>query len=392
MPNYSNAVNTTSTDAMWAILQEQNEQSQQNQREENKRQVKREDHDYKSARASDQARTEESSKNEAINKSKAQGRVRQNSALKQDSILPSAPSDDMTKNTRSLLQKPPMEKPSRTFGSGAPATNSSSDDQDADNISVIALLARVLCLQAKSNTAVWQVLFKQSGEYQQMSLQMAQAQANSTQSQWEEQSQATKAQADMSKEDGKIDLSFFAFSCVAGALDPAAGEGAGEEESADETLGRDQTQAAERAAAGQSEQAAEQGASQAAQNAENSAASGLKKVGRGFLKASKGFLKIMGKLGGGIKYAQFFQMASQGIKGLWIDGPKLAEKAAHEGAAGVAAATAQVAQGYSEYNNQSFSRTEEIRQGAGQNVEYAMNVYKSASDSITQAVSAMYSR
>lgn len=388
MENNTTYINFAS-DSLWAALQQENEQAQANQRTENNRAAERERRDYHNERAKSHALTLESAKTESIKKSQAQSRVRDTKRLQEDHLLPSSDDglDQLLSAQSNKLNKPKMPVPTNSFGA-------QTKGEREDNLSIIAILAQVLVLQAKTNSQVWKVLWKQSGEYMNMSLNMAQTQATATKFQAEQQSQATKAQADMSKQDGIVDLTFFGLSVGAGFLDPEAG-GAKEAdkpiEPGDEgqTMGRMDPQAAGSDAL---QDAVNDEMKNVGEQAEKSGATALKKLASWAKKGSNVLRDGMKYLRGGIQYAQLFQMAGGAIKGLTIDGPQLSKKAEHEQKAGQFGATAQIAQGYSEYSSQSFSRTEEVRQGSNQNLEYAMNVYKSASDAVTQAISSMFSR
>lgn len=66
---------------------------------------------------------------------------------------------------------------------------------------------------------------------------------------------------------------------------------------------------------------------------------------------------------------------------------KQAEKQQEEGQA---QALNKESEQYAQFYGQSFSRSEDLRQGGQQNIDYAMNILKSAVDTITQTVTSMF--
>ncbi|MFN0064793.1 MAG: hypothetical protein ACKVOH_01000 [Chlamydiales bacterium] len=404
--NTSNTPDAIQSSMLWSEMHQAAEDAEQNVDNQNRRTAENENSQYHRTREENHARSLETAKKESIKKSTFQQAIR-TTAFRQgqlvgDTVLP-AVTDGMqglfASGKKSDIGKPPMPSPLGSFSNGQ-----SSDDFNK-NMSIVAIIAAVLILQAKSNSQVWQTLWKASGEMMDMTLNMAQVSADNTKNQWQAQANATRQQADQAKEDGIVNLCMFGASMVMGAFDPTPAE---EPKGPGETLGKDGLAEPKPAEGRGGEEGAGTGSLEGDEaptraeadltrdetQSQEGGARQTAKQGKSALRRGTEFLqkKVMSRLSSGMKYAQGMSMASQAICGLAIDNPKLSAKAGYEQQAGQYQSAAEIAKGFGEYYNQSFSRTEEVRQGANQNLEYAMQVLKSASDAATQASNSLFSR
>ena len=364
--------------ATFVAMQIADSQALDHEREDNKRQARREHHRYVSKRSLDHERCEKIAEGEASKKSKAVGQVRTTNALKDDSLLPSKENEAKIKQKSDELAKPKMPAPTRAFGS--------SQGLDNDTPNVMAIIARVLIMIANVQVKGWKTFWQMGNQNINTSLQMSQAESQNTELQYQNQASATKTDATRSGKDGMMQIATFAMCGVAGAVLGYSESEAEKAAPSDESV---QLTSAGNDAASTSRVAAE-GEEQLESTTQNSSKLNFDNVKSGLSKASSQVQKFVGYwFGRGWQAAQMISPGMQGMQALTVDKPLLTKKAVFEGEMGKYAAAATLARGYSEYNNQIFNRTEDVRQGSSQNVDYAMNVYKSASDAMTQAVSAM---
>lgn len=426
------------TNYILASLQASQSQASDDQEQKDQRLENRDHESYNTDRALTHARTQMQADKEAISKGQSIARTKQSTLVKEDSMK-SAALDGSGHTLLSAptagkdLSKPAMPEPSNPFGSSDP-------DSDTTNPpNVMAILARVLVLVANVQSQGWKTFWQMGNENINASLQMSVAEADQTQQQYKMQAAATKTQASQMKQDGFMEFGTFAMCAVMGAF----GGPAEEEQKApsddpaqvtndtvtparivepetstssattpEDINGADtppqntEVQAepvaarndnveenrveGDRATERVNEQAAEAEKpsmlKRAGNYVSNAASSAKEKLGAALSKVSSTTTRMFGN---GFKYSQFATPGMTGMQHLTVDAPLLSKKAGYEGMQGQFAAGATMARGYGEYNNQIFNRTEDIRQGASQNVDYAMQILKSASDSITQAVSSM---
>ena len=390
---------------------------------------KHEHYHYVTKRAREFTRLEKEAKKEAIKKGEKVSTVRQTQAVRSDSMR--AAGEEMGNSLRSPkvhkeLQKPRIPTPTTPFGSG---------EGKEDDVNVMAIIARVLVLVTNVQIKGWSTFWKMGAQNINTSWTMSQAEAQNTQQQYQMQANATKTQADQAGKEGWTQLALFGTIAVVGATagetqiekeaaaneniqfssdtpGPAANaEGAIVDQAEDrlaaaqvESAAGEHAEADADAAAARNTDAARDASRQAEQQEARNVAPGndapkskigaaldtVWELGRKYVGSKSQVQKLMHRvLTTGTQRAAGISPLFNAIQNISITQPLQAQKSAYEGEQGVYAAAATLARGYSEYNNQVFNRNEDIRQQTSQGVDYAMNVYKSASDALTQAVSTM---
>ncbi len=255
----------------------------------------------------------------------------------------------------------------------------------SSNTSIVALLGTVLALQAKCNSNYWSTMWQQATSSMQLSISMAPVIAQNVIANWNHQADMTDQEASMAKQDGMFALGSagvsFAMGCY-GAFtaeeDTAANAGATKT-----TEGSDVAESAASNAKGELNENLDENTKSWTSKVKR----GLKAMKNGSGKATKGLFKALEKTAG---FGQFSMAASNGMAQYFVDSPAKTQIALSQRAAGAADAASKIGEQYSQYYNQSFSRTEDLRQGAQQNINYAMEVLKSASDSVTQVSISMF--
>jgi hypothetical protein len=275
------------------------------------------------------------------------------------------------------------------------------DKTDEDNMGLIAILGKVLALQAKSNANFWSSLWTQASQSMTMQVQFAPIVGSAIEQQYQAQSAGTTAQASQAQNDAWINFAMFGGAIITAGILP---EPEPEAENADratefqtenpsentlesDATGTDAT-GASTGADTQSVVTDEQNADDLLNNQDaRRRASATKESALG--KGAEIFKKFATFLGKSLQAIQLWGMLSQGATQLNASNFQtiVAQKQLAEGAN---AATSQLAQMYSQFFNQDFSRMEDLRQGAGQNLEYAMNILQQAANSITQTVTSMF--
>lgn len=333
----------------------------------------------------------------------AQGRQQ----VARDLILPSAgdgQTETIAKGKGDV--KPNLPVPKKTFA------GLTGDDGDEDGgfesgktLGLIAIIGEVMALQAKTNSNFWGTLWKQASASMQMEVKFAPIIGSAIQSAYTAQSQATMAQANMAKEDGIINLFMFGGSMAMGILSEATDTaGAGEDSNLeDETKNaenkaptspnsdEDGTEMQELNSEGRATNTEEQQVNRESNREKSTWKNRLKRTGK-FIKdvGSRSYQKLGTGLGKGMQYAMGAQTLSQGITGWFVDSKYKAEQADKEQQEGQAQALSKEAEQYSQFYGQSFSRSDTLTQGVQQNIDYAMNILKSAADTITSTVTSMF--
>jgi hypothetical protein len=279
-----------------------------------------------------------------------------------------------------------------------PMTWKALQDADTRDPGLISIIGAVLCLQAKSNSNFWSNLWKQASASMLMEVKFAPIIGEAIVSAYQSQSLATKAQSDQARADGILNLSMFGISMVSGLLmelrepsiespnDPTKGfkNETNEKElpkttpSSLSTLEREETEL---------DSQTDKIINDTEKSYKNRAMKTLSHHS-GKLDKVKNFLS--GWLTQGSKTAQTFGMLSQGIQGFFIDSKYTADQAAFQAQEGQAQAVSKEAEQYAQYYGQDFSRSEDLRQGSSQNIDYAMNILQQAANSITQTVTSMF--
>ena len=81
---------------------------------------------------------------------------------------------------------------------------------------------------------------------------------------------------------------------------------------------------------------------------------------------------------------------SQGIQGAFVDSSYKSDIASCQKQQGQYDAVSKEIEQITQYYNQNTSRYEDLRGAAQQNLDYAMNIFKSASDTLTQTTNSMF--
>jgi hypothetical protein len=324
-----------------------------------------------------------------------------------DLILPSAgdgQTETIAKGKGDV--KPNLPVPKKTF---AGLTEDDGDDdgslENGKTLGLIAIIGEVMALQAKTNSNFWSTLWKQASESMMMEVKFAPIIGSAIKSAYTAQSQATMAQANMAKEDGMINLFMFGGSMLFGVISEAndaagAGEDANLEDETKNTENdaptspnsqEDEGIEQELDSEGRATNTEEQQVNRESNREESTWKNRLKRTSK-FIKdvGSRSYQRLGGALGKGMQYAMGAQMLSQGITGWFVDSKYKAQQADKEQEEGQAQALSKEAEQYSQFYGQAFSRSDTLTQGVQQNIDYAMNILKSAADTITSTVTSMF--
>jgi hypothetical protein len=253
---------------------------------------------------------------------------------------------------------------------------------------LISIIGTVLALQSKTNSNFWSTLWQQASKSMMMEVQFAPIIGNAIRAQYDAEAAATKSQADQAAQEGIISMVMFGTAVLmAGYMewnDEASPGNKGEDvESEVETK-------AKMNGATQTEQT-DLETNKLINNQDESNLDRLKRYWNNFQsKFSKGQARFTSLLGKGIQTTTMMSMASDGITKYFVTSKHQAEQAMYQAQQGGCQALSQEAQQYSQFYGQDFSREEDLRQGTSQNIDYAMNILKSAADSITQTVTSMF--
>jgi|GEM_PF-4030911 len=278
-------------------------------------------------------------------------------------------------------QLPNPDSNSQIFGGG--------DDQDQGLISIIG---QVLALQAKTNSNFWSSLWKQASQSMEMQVNFAPVVGAAIKAQYQAQSDATAAQAEQSSTDAWINIGMFAF----------AGFNAGMQEvetpdseinNAKDVAAVDKTAEANAPSAEQAIQATQEELNVADDVMNGETDSWWPNCEKTWEKAkslmSRGkniYTSFSAKLAQNSQMTQVLAQASTG----WNDAKYQGRIAAQQVIQGQNEAVSQEAQMYSQFYGQDYTRMEDLRQGSGQNLDYAMNMLQQASNTITQTVTSMF--
>lgn len=312
--------------------------------------------------------------------------------LEKDAIVSKSGKDVQTTKSVQIAKKPTLTK-STCDWAGFQKT-------DEDTPGLIAIIGKVLALQARTNSTFWSTLWKQASESMMMEVKFAPIIGAAIKAQYTAQAAETQARADQSLADGTTNFFMFVGSIGMGfalsgeeppepsSNDPASeygdeGVGANEQNNIEDGMGENELDNAENTNNNEMDKTTN--------NEESSFSRRAKKVGKWMWgKAGKVKTKLTATFGKGMLAAQLTGQLSQGITGWFIDAPSQAKQAVQQGIQGQQAALSKESEQYAQFYGQSFSRSEDLRQGSGQNIDYAMNILKSAADSITQTVTSMF--
>ncbi|MCH9626868.1 MAG: hypothetical protein S4CHLAM2_04990 [Chlamydiales bacterium] len=314
-----------------------------------------------------------------------------------DYVLPS------TGDTKPVLPKKGETKPKLPTPK-TPFSGLKGDDQgeEGKTMGLIAIIGEVMALQAKSNSNFWSTMWKQASTSMMMQVKFAPVIAKAIKCSYEAQAQSTQAQATSARLTGTINLVMFGATVVIGTymgLRDETGESGPSQNDAKATeetaqAGAD-AQSAELEESGNNEKIAEQRQNDELADEVRAQETNGKKA------QIKGAFKKMQEIGGkGPKLLSTiltkFSHVSSGMTMLANGGSSLvdaqyksiqSEKQEEEGQA---QALNKESEQYAQFYGQSFSRSEDLRQGGQQNIDYAMNILKSSVDTITQTITSMF--
>ncbi len=313
--------------------------------------------------------------------------------LEKDIILPS---DGQSRQDALIAAKDPAaaSKPPLPYpGFNSKAFQGTGDDHQ---MGLIAIIGAVLALQAKTNSNFWSTLWQQASQSMQMQVSFAPIVGSAIKSQYQAQSDATLEQSAMQRTDGIINLCMFGGAMVMGAVaefqDPA--EVTNPEDPAAEFEEEENAPSAAEDAAEENpvteEQQLDRDTDQVLNDENKANESRGSKAGQ-FVKSRMGVgqARLSAYLGRGMQMMQGAQMLSSGSTAL-NDSTHQAQIAVYQAQEGQCAAVSQEGQIYSQFYGQDFSRNEDLRQGSGQMIDYAMNILQQAANSITQTVTSMF--
>ncbi len=294
-------------------------------------------------------------------------------------------------------------------------------DLDDSQMSLIAIIGAVLCIQAKANSRFWSSQWKEATSCMMAQVKFAPLIGDAIKGAYTAQSNATLEQAAMSKTDGIINLCMFGGAVALSGFSEFTGSEEENPLNADKNdisfakqpnVAEEETSnlANESKALNQEDNVEGEGENQAknanqsagkvneelAEKADKEAQEGGYFEGRAD-KDWQGFKRGMGIVGKrankwmneAFQKAQGMQLMSAGVTGL-NDSKYQTNMAAYQKQEGGDKAIESEGNSYQQFYSQAFSRAEDLRQSAGQNLEYALQILKSASDSITQVVSRMF--
>lgn len=303
------------------------------------------------------------------------------------------------------LATPPVPAPS--------GNNTGVDLSDPQNMSIIAICAQVLCLEAKSSSNYWSNLYNSTTESMNAGLALAPIQAQATIRNWNAQSAATQDEADMSKEDGWISFTsglgaigmgmYSSWStetppnnvgatnltntdpaavnpAAPAPLDPAAAAPQPVDPNAQPQVDANGQPANNAANANQAQQAQD-----------DSLWNKIKKTGNA-VKTTAG--NVLGSAFKGFKAAaesaQMLQLVAQGGQGIFVDSRYKSDMAKQQKISGNNQATSQMAEAFAQYAQQNSSRQQDLGQSAQSNIDSSMQILSGIVSSVSSAVGAMY--
>lgn len=262
-------------------------------------------------------------------------------------------------------------------------------DGDDDQPGLISIIGTVLALQAKTNSNFWSTMWKQASMSMMTQVKFAPIIAEAIIDQYDAQSNATDAQASQAMFSGITNLGAFVMTLglaynIPDAVDTptnpegppveAQTEGPAPDESAPGT----EDAALEEQADGITNKTDPTG-SQRLDATKDEAGAVMKRGGTWMGKYTQKFLQVV----------QGTAMMSQASTG-FSDSHYQGVQAAQQKIEGQAAAVSKESEQYAQFFGQDFSRDEDLRQGSGQNIDYAMNILQQAANTITQTVTSMF--
>lgn len=310
-------------------------------------------------------------------------------AIVKDVVSPAQASKNKSPSKGSnSSQTPSLPGPSRNWGEGP-------NDQQTG---LIAIIGAVMALQARTQSRFWSTMFNTSFKSMMMQVKFAPIIAQAIKQSAEDNANATKAEATKELWTGITSLGMFALTVgAAGFMDmpddtpketntnvPSEKMNTEtEEKSEDEALG------AKAKPTDQQEQLTK---------TEQEVSKSINNSGK-FADRAKRMFEMIKKSGSTQKMGKFLakvahfsnvtQMMSAGTTQMigWSYDTK---KAAFQKSAGIQDALSKECEQYAQFYGTANSRETDLGSQAGQNIDYIMNILKSASDTITQTVTSMF--
>jgi hypothetical protein len=301
--------------------------------------------------------------------------------------------------SRDSLNKAAAEKSdSESFDSillslSDPIASLKSELGDRDNKSLIALIGKVLALQAKSNSQYWSTLWKQGTTSMNQAVALAPMIYHQVTQSYNTQADQTRLEASSAKYQAIAKGVTAGLMIGIGAM--SAYSLSNEEPKNPASQFKNQTEDDDDiTGAGSKENSALNDDVRAIQDANNSTdeepkitdkASRSINQGR-FLKGLGFLFKALEKAQGGIQLVNALGGAAESA----IDSHFKSKIADKQQLVGQFEATSKELEQYSQYYNQSFQRSEDLRGGSQNNIDTAMQILKSIADTLTQTTQSMF--
>jgi len=262
---------------------------------------------------------------------------------------------------------------------------------DANQPGLISIIGTVMALQAKTNSNFWSSLWKQASQSMMMEVKFAPIIGDAIRSQYEAEAAATRSQAEQAKQEGIASIMAFSGGVLmAGYMEyndeASPGKSGDEVEQENETKqpGSSQTNQTQTS---KTDADIDKMINKQEETWQERAKRVGGKIKSGLTKGQKRFSSLIGKA---LQTTTMANMLSDGITKVGITSKYQAQQAMYQAEQGACQALSQEAQQYSQFYGQDFSREEDLRQGVSQNIDYAMNILKSAADSITQTITSLF--
>lgn len=262
-------------------------------------------------------------------------------------------------------------------------------DGDNDQPGLIAIIGKVLALQAKTNSNFWSTMWKQASTSMMTQVKFAPIIGEAIVDQYNAQSAATDAQSSQAMFSGITNLSTFVITLGVAYKIPDAVD----------TPTNPEGPPVEAKTEGLTPSEPEPDTPEAALNQQTDEIINKNKLtgSERFEAFTEEAGKVMTRGGAWMgKYVPKFMQAVQGTAIMsqastgFSDSHYQGLQAAQQKIEGQAAAVSKESEQYAQFFGQDFSRDEDLRQGSGQNIDYAMNILQQAANTITQTVTSMF--
>jgi hypothetical protein len=250
---------------------------------------------------------------------------------------------------------------------------------------LISIIGAVLCLQAKMNSNFWSTAWKQASESMMMQVKFAPVIGDAIKGSYDAQSQATRAQADQSLWEGVINIGMFVATMgVASYM---------ELKEPTETIPKDPAKVLQEAGEPLGNAAANDAENLELEQLGQQQQDGLGKAGKIAdavkNKGNEGQKRFTSLMAQAAQQAQVFSFAEKGASALNANKYQTLQADA-QGREGQLQALSNMAEQYAQFYGQDFSRTEDLRQGAGQEIGNILRMLNDAANMITQTTNSMF--